>query len=237
MGWLSRKKVEMQILESNDAGTSVDTSLTGIDTSICISDQCSLRLASRMAANSKNPSLSADYFDGVNPAVVGDSILHHKADRDFLSFIPGNLLEITTEAAKQGFLVSFLLTLNDEFLTNCFKACRLSDEKIYWITQVIRALALIAFGSSLEIAILTPLANYLLTRFKILSKDNANYLTTGVVLSIDLLTSELSVTETSIIVVASVVAARLGADLAREGYRKLRRLFRSRWSIQARNSL
>lgn len=138
---------------------------------------------------------------------------------------PPELIQLITDAARQGLLISILITLVNEGATDYLKGLHYNPDKIYWINQSIRALLLMALGSSASIAIATPIVGYALHSYGGCSKEQSNYITTGVALGINLLTNPMSLIETSIAIGTSVGASFLGSKITQSGYRFVRDTF------------
>lgn len=144
---------------------------------------------------------------------------------DWSQFIPDELYQMMKEAAKQGFLLSFLLTLSDETVSDYLKGHHYSPGQIYWITQAIRAFTLIAIGTSPGIALGLPLSNYLLTEYLGFNKTHVNYFTTGSIIAWGLLGSPFSVLNTSLTMASSISSSIIGGQIARSSYQFIRNRF------------
>lgn len=161
-------------------------------------------------------------------------------DNDYAIFgIPSDLWCMIKDAAKKGLLTYFLLTLTEETLTDYLESLNYSKTQIYYVNQAIRALEIIALGSSWQTTMAVPLANYLLTNYVGLSNDNANYLTTGAALTVGMLSSPIGAVETSLVMGASIGAGILGAqigkqvfNLAKNGFFSVKKLLENQITAQ-----
>lgn len=180
---------------------------------VCSADQCSIRPS--VAQSSAPGAKVMNHFESryaASPTV--DGILLQDQDTGYLSgLIPDSLIQMIIDAATQGFLVSFFLTLSDEALAGYLKSKGYSDERISWGIQALRAAAFIFVGSSPQLVLATPFASYLLTRLGF-SKDTANNVTTGLAVGYEVFTSPLDVGATALTVATSVGAALLGGKAA-----------------------
>ncbi|HAT9523958.1 TPA: hypothetical protein JBC98_04730 [Legionella pneumophila subsp. pneumophila] len=139
--------------------------------------------------------------------------------------IPDELYQMMLEAAKQGIFVSFLLTLTDEIINDYLKNHHYSQQQIYWISQSIRALTLIAIGTSPGIALGLPISTLLLTEHLGVDKTNANYLTTGSVMAWGLLSSPFNLLNTSLVMASSIGASILTSKITQSSYQFVRNRF------------
>ena len=150
---------------------------------------------------------------------------------DFVSSInlselfPPELIRLITDAAQQGLLVSALITLANEGATDYLKNLHYSPDQIYWINQGIRALLLIALGTSASTALSVPLAGFALNFYCGLSKETSNYVTTGVALGVNLLTTPMSLMEASLAIGTSVGSSILSSTMTKTGYNYIRDTF------------
>lgn len=135
------------------------------------------------------------------------------------------LIQLIADAARQGLLLSVLITLANEGVTDYLQGLHYHPDSIYWINQAIRALLLIALGTSPLPAIATPIAGYILTKQLGLSKDTSNHITTGVTLGINLLTTPMSFIETSLSIGTAIGTSLLGSTITKSGYDFLRNTF------------
>lgn len=155
--------------------------------------------------------------------IFNNSTLEYKSidevsDHYVLDIIPADLYRMMKEAAQQGLLASFLLTLSNELTTEYFKARHYQPEQIYWINQIIRGLALIAIGASPEITIAVPIVNYFLTEYIKINKVKASYLTTGMVLTVGMLTSPIGFVETSLMMAAGIGTHLVGSQITKYAF-------------------
>lgn len=135
------------------------------------------------------------------------------------------LIQLITDAARQGLLLSVLITLANEGVTDYLQSLHYHPDSIYWINQAIRALLLIALGTSPLPAIATPIAGYILTTHLGLSKEISNHITTGATLGINLLTTPMGFVEASMSIGAAIGSSLLGSKMTKSGYDFLRNTF------------
>lgn len=194
-------------------------------TPYCTPDQCFMTNQQAFSSTNLISPLSSEHtappFE-FNTSTL-NSALNHSVNLSGL--FPPELIQLITDAAQQGFLVSMLVTLVNEGATDYLKDLHYPPDKIYWINQSIRALLLIALGSSASIAIATPIVGYALHSYGGYSKEQSNYITTGVALGINLLTNPISLIETSIAIGTSVGASFLGSKITQASYRFVRDTF------------
>lgn len=148
-----------------------------------------------------------------------------KEENNSGDFIPDELYQMMLEAAKQGIFVSFLLTLTDEVINDYLKNHHYSQQQIYWISQSIRALTLIAIGTSPGIALGLPISTLLLTEHLGFDKTNANYLTTGSVMAWGILSSPFNLLNTSLVMASSIGASILTSKITQSSYQFVRNRF------------
>jgi hypothetical protein len=142
---------------------------------------------------------------------------------------PAESIQLVTDAAQQGLLLSALITLANEGATDYLKSLHYSPDQIYWINQGIRALLLIVLGTSASTALSVPLAGFVLNSYCGLSKETSNYATTGVALGINLLTTPMSLMQASLAIGTSVGTSLLSSKMTKSGYNYIRdTLFRSK---------
>ncbi|HBD7051897.1 TPA: hypothetical protein KKW36_000840 [Legionella pneumophila] len=139
--------------------------------------------------------------------------------------IPDELYQMMLEAAKQGIFVSFLLTLNDEIINDYLKNHHYSQQQINWISQGIRALTLIAIGTSPGIALGLSISTFLLTEHLGFDKTNVNYLTTSSVVAWGLLSSPFNLLNTSLVMASSIGASILTSKITQSSYQFVRNRF------------
>lgn len=139
--------------------------------------------------------------------------------------IPDELYQMMLEAAKQGIFVSFLLTLTDEIINDYLKNHHYSQQQINWISQGIRALTLIAIGTSPGIALGLPISTLLLTEHLGFDKTNVNYLTTSSVVAWGLLSSPFNLLNTSLVMASSIGASVLTSKITQSSYQFVRNRF------------
>lgn len=139
--------------------------------------------------------------------------------------IPDELYQMMLEAAKQGIFVSFLLTLNDEIINDYLKNHHYSQQQINWISQGIRALTLIAIGTSPGIALGLSISTLLLTEHLGFDKTNVNYLTTSSVVAWGLLSSPFNLLNTSLVMASSIGASILTSKITQSSYQFVRNRF------------
>ncbi|HAT2009813.1 TPA: Dot/Icm T4SS effector RavP [Legionella pneumophila] len=144
---------------------------------------------------------------------------------DWSGFIPDELYQMMMEAAKQGIFVSFLLTLTDEIINDYLKNHHYSQQQINWISQGIRALTLIAIGTSPGIALGLPISTLLLTEQLGFDKTNVNYLTTSSVVAWGLLSSPFNLLNTSLVMASSIGASVLTSKITQSSYQFVRNRF------------
>ncbi|WP_058465571.1 hypothetical protein [Legionella cincinnatiensis] len=135
------------------------------------------------------------------------------------------LIQLITDAARQGFLLSALITLANEGVTDYLQGLHYHPDSIYWINQAIRALLLIALGTSPIPAIATPIAGYVLNTHLGFSKEMSNHITTGVTLGINLLTTPMSFIEASMSIGTAIGTSLLGSKITKSGYNFVRNTF------------
>ncbi|ARB91812.1 hypothetical protein [Legionella longbeachae] len=135
------------------------------------------------------------------------------------------LIQLITDAARQGFLLSVLITLTNEGVTDYLQSFHYHPDSIYWINQAVRALLLIALGTSPIQAIATPVAGYILNKHLGLSKEISNHITTGVTLGINLLTTPMSFIGTSMSIGTAIGTSLLGSKITKSGYDFFRTTF------------
>ncbi|MCL9683600.1 hypothetical protein [Legionella maioricensis] len=145
---------------------------------------------------------------------------------------PPELIQLITDAAQQGLLVSTLITLANEGVTDYLKGLHYQPNDIYWINQGVRALLLIALGTSPSIAITVPLAGYVLNSRCGLSKEKSNYVTTGLALGVNLLTTPMSFMEASLAIGISVGSSLMGSKITKSGYNFVRDTFFSAKKVE-----
>ncbi|HHT0592196.1 TPA: hypothetical protein ACTXXA_002181 [Legionella anisa] len=193
-------------------------------TPYCTPDQCFITNQQAFSSTNLIAPLNTEHttppFD-LNTTTISDLI--HSFNLSDL--FPPELIQLITDAAQQGLLISMLITLVNEGATDYLKHLHYHPDQIYWINQGIRALLLIALGSSAYIAIATPLAGYALHAYGDYSKEKSNYITTGVAVGLNLLTNPMSLLETSIALGTSVGASFFGSKIARYGYGVVRETF------------
>ena len=107
------------------------------------------------------------------------------------------------------------LTLLTEILEAGLKKQKYTQEQRYWITQFVRALALIEMGSSPISAISIPIINHFLNQCVGMSKENASYLTTGVAIGLNVTTSPLGLAQASMVVSTAVCSSIAGNKLVK----------------------
>lgn len=139
--------------------------------------------------------------------------------------IPDELYQMMLEAAKQGIFVSFLLTLTDEIINDYLKNHHYSQQQINWISQGIRALTLIAIGTSPGIALGLSVSTLLLTEHLGFDKTNVNYLTTSSVVAWGLLSSPFNLLNTSLVMASSIGASILTSKITQSSYQFVRNRF------------
>lgn len=139
--------------------------------------------------------------------------------------IPDELYQMMLEAAKQGIFVSFLLTLTDEIINDYLKNHHYSQQQINWISQGIRALTLIAIGTSPGIALGLSISTLLLTEHLGFDKTNVNYLTTSSVVAWGLLSSPFNLLNTSLVMASSIGASILTSKITQSSYQFVRNRF------------
>lgn len=139
--------------------------------------------------------------------------------------IPDELYQMMLEAAKQGIFVSFLLTLTDEIINDYLKNHHYSQQQINWISQGIRALTLIAIGTSPGIALGLSISTLLLTEHLGFDKTNVNYLTTSSVVAWGLLRSPFNLLNTSLVMASSIGASILTSKITQSSYQFVRNRF------------
>ncbi|CZH13472.1 Uncharacterised protein [Legionella pneumophila] len=144
---------------------------------------------------------------------------------DWSGLIPDELYQMMMEAAKQGIFVSFLLTLTDEIINDYLKNHHYSQQQINWISQGIRALTLIAIGTSPGIALGLPISTLLLTEQLGFDKTNVNYLTTSSVVAWGLLSSPFNLLNTSLVMASSIGASVLTSKITQSSYQFVRNRF------------
>ncbi|KTD01290.1 hypothetical protein [Fluoribacter gormanii] len=191
----------------------------------CTPDQCFVNNQQAFSTTSLISSITPEHtehsFDFNN-----SSSTTNFSDSTYLSeLLPPELIQLITDAAQQGLLISMLITLVNEGATDYLKNLHYHPDRIYWINQSIRALLLMAMGSSAIVSIATPLAGYVLHSYGGYSKEQSNYISTGIALGLNLLTNPLSLTETSITIGTSVSASFLGSKITRAGYHLMRHAF------------
>jgi hypothetical protein len=165
----------------------------------------------KVATKSNHPAI----FNSSN----SDNALPDESNKHFLSdIIPAELATMIKEATKQGILTSCLLTLCDEIATEYLKARHYKPEQIYWINQAIRTLALLSVSTSYGITIATPIANYVLTTYVGLNKENAAHLTTGTAVAVSVLASSVGLFGTSMTIAAGIGSSFLGAKATKHTY-------------------
>ncbi|HAU1153211.1 TPA: hypothetical protein JBI12_14975 [Legionella pneumophila] len=147
------------------------------------------------------------------------------SSNDWSGLIPDELYQMMLEAAKQGILVSFLLTLTDEIISDYLKNHHYSPQQIYWISQSIRTLTLIAIGTSPGIALGLPISTYLLTEHFGFDKTNVNYLTTGSVIAWGILSSPFNLLNTSLVMASSIGVSVLSSKITQSSYQFVRNRF------------
>lgn len=206
----NKKKQDQE--EEDTTSTGVLVARTGFSsgsTMVCSADQCSIRPP--VAQSSVSAARTLNHFEsGYTASPSVDGILNQDHATGYLSgLIPDSLVQMIIDAATQGFLVSFFLTLSDEALTGYLKSKGYSDERISLGIQALRAAAFILVGSSPQLVLATPFASYLLTRLGV-SRDTANNVTTGLALGYEVFTSPLDIGTTALTVATSIGAALLG---------------------------
>ncbi|KTC68379.1 hypothetical protein Lbir_2981 [Legionella birminghamensis] len=142
----------------------------------------------------------------------------------WFNLIPSEWVDLLSEAAQQGFLVSGLLTLTQQACTDFLKTKHLHPDQIYLINQGLRALLLVMLGTSVPAAIATPLASYVLHKCFGFSQQSSNYLTTGVLVGLNLLNSS-ELLESGATIISSVAGSIAGSQAARYGYKLARDAF------------
>ncbi|HAT1797385.1 TPA: hypothetical protein RG395_000652 [Legionella pneumophila] len=147
------------------------------------------------------------------------------SSNDWSGLIPDELYQMMLEAAKQGILISFLLTLTDEIINDYLKNHHYSQQQIYWISQGIRALTLLAIGTAPGIALGLPISTLLLTEHLGFDKKNVNYLTTGSVIAWGILSSPFNLLNTSLVMASSIGASVLTSKITQSSYQFVRNRF------------
>ncbi|QLZ68545.1 hypothetical protein FOLKNPGA_01324 [Legionella sp. PC1000] len=194
-------------------------------TPYCTPDQCFMTNQQAFSSTNLIAPLNSEHTTPpveLNTSTPISDLVH---SLNLSDLFPPELIQLITDAAQQGLLISMLITLVNEGATDYLKHLHYQPDQIYWINQGIRALLLMALGSSAYIAIATPLAGYVLHAYGGYSKDKSNYITTGAVVGINLLTNPISLLETSIALGTSVCASFLGSKITRSGYSFVRNTF------------
>ncbi|CAM2969084.1 Uncharacterised protein [Legionella steigerwaltii] len=189
--------------------------------SYCTPDQCFINNQQAFSSTNLIPPVNSHPLELNNP----DQMSHLAESINLSELFPPELRQLIYDAAQQGLLLSMLITLANEGATDYLKHLHYHPDKIYWINQGIRTLLLIAMGSSATTAIGTALAGYALHSYWGYSKENSNYITTGVALGINLVTNPMSLIETSLAIGTSVCASFLGSKMTKSGYHFVRNTF------------
>ncbi|KTD10639.1 hypothetical protein Lgra_1605 [Legionella gratiana] len=187
----------------------------------CTPDQCFMNSPQTFSSTSLIPPQTFHHTEFNNTTSISDVVNAIKLSELFSP----ELIQLITDAAQQGLLLSVLITLVNEGVTDYLQNLHYRPDYIYWINQAIRALLLIAIGTSPAQAIATPIAGYLLNTYGGFSKETSNHITTGVTLGINLLTTPMSLIEASISVGTAVGASLLGSKITKSGYNFLRDTF------------
>jgi hypothetical protein len=226
-----KKQKQTIVLTSFQGGTTPPPSF-------CQSNECMLAPPSPTVSSPQTPTSSTAPIWYQRPlpeevkietSAVGNSSLQctftEMSEKTLAELLPSELYTLIWTAAKQGFLLSTLLTLSEERYTQVLKQRGFTAEQIYWINQGIRALTLILLGAPTETAIAVPILHYLMTTYLDCSKTKANFLSAGAGMAITLANSPLSIFEASIALGTATSAALVGSKLTRAACRGLRNMF------------
>lgn len=187
----------------------------------CTPDQCFMSTPQTFSSTNLITPQTLHYTEMKNSTLINDVVHSIKLSELFSP----ELIQLITDAAQQGLLISVLITLANEGITDYLKSLHYHPDHIFWINQAIRSLLLIALGSSPAIAIATPIAGYVLNTHCGLSKENSNHITTGLALGINLLTTPMSFIEATVSIGTSVGASLLGSKITKSGYNFVRNTF------------
>jgi hypothetical protein len=144
-------------------------------------------------------------------------LLEESDNHVLFDVIPVELRHLILAAAKQGTLMSCLLTLTSEAATDYLQSRHYGAGQIYWINQAIRTLALMAMGTSYGVSMATPLANFVLTSLG-LDKERVSYLTTGASLAFSAATSATSWLGTSLAIATGVTTSVVVGFATKKAY-------------------
>lgn len=131
---------------------------------------------------------------------------------------PEDYCDAMKEAAKQGFLYSFLCTLTEEFVTEELKKRHYSKDQIYWINQSIRALTLLVGGASVARIVISPVATFLLIKILGMEESTANNVTMGIAIGVDVVTNPIGTAATLGIFAIGIGSSFFASKLAKEIY-------------------
>jgi hypothetical protein len=146
----------------------------------------------------------------------------------FSSLIPKELMELITQAAKQGLLLSMLITLVNEGATDLLKKLHFHPNRIYLVNQAIRAFLMLALSNSPSMTIAVPVGSYVLSKYCKMSIEEANSFTTGLAAATYIMVSESSPLSTTVGFMTSIGASILGSRIAQTSYRYLSTVFFSK---------
>lgn len=172
----------------------------------CTADQCFMNgHAPSTLVETTNPNVIPSFATADNTTLT--ETMPYLAD-----IIPSDLYQMMKEAAKQGLLSAFLITLSNEVVTHYLKERQYTPEQIYWINQAIRSLTLIAIGNAISTSIAAPIGNYVFTECLGFARETANYLTTGLGLTLGLIFSPFGFLNTTLSMVVGITAYLAGSQ-------------------------
>lgn len=144
---------------------------------------------------------------------------------NFSELFPEEIVNLIVYSAKSGFLIATLITLVNEGATDYLKTLKYHPDKIFWINQGLRALLLLALGTSWEMTIALPLTIFLLHTYTGVSKSNANLVAVAIALGYTFMTNSMNWTDFSIASVTSIGFSFIGSRLTQYSYPMLRDTF------------
>lgn len=134
----------------------------------------------------------------------------------YLNIIPADLITVLKEATRKGCLYAFLCTLTEEVLTENLKE-RFTAKQIYLANLAAKTLILLLATQSAK-TLVAPLANLFLTEYGKINEKRAGYISTGLVVALEAVTSPLSFARTAAIFVASVGGSVVGSQAGKWGF-------------------
>src|ERR1700733_841376 len=109
----------------------------------CTPDQCFVNNHQTFSSTNLISPDASHHIESHNSTIISDIVNFIK----FSELFPSELVQLITDAAQKGLLLSMLITLANEGATDYLKSLHYNPDNIYWINQGIRALLLIALGT------------------------------------------------------------------------------------------